>query len=63
MFGLGVWLLYVREENDYDVITGSGSVVSGAALLVFGGGVAVVVAALGIVGALGMWRPVLVTVS
>ena len=63
VFALGAWLLYVREENDYDVITGSGSIVSGASLLVLGGGVAVVVAALGMVGAYGMWRPVLVTVS
>ncbi|CAI8056111.1 CD151 antigen [Geodia barretti] len=61
VFALGAWLLYVREENDYDVITGSGSIVSGASLLVLGGGVAVVVAALGMVGAYGMWRPVLVT--
>ena len=63
VFALGAWLLYVREEHDYDVITGSGSIVSGASLLVLGGGVAVVVAALGMVGAYGMWRPVIVTVS
>ena len=62
VFALGAWLLYVREENDYDVITGSGSIVSGAALLLLGGGVAIVVSALGMVGAYGLWRPVLVTV-
>ena len=63
VFALGAWLLYLREEKDYDVITGSGSIVSGAALLVLGGGVALVVAAVGVVGAVGMWRPVLVVVS
>ena len=48
--------LYVGEENSYDVITGN-SIVSGAALLVFAGGVTLVVSAVGMVGAFGMWRP------
>lgn len=62
IFAGGAWLLYVGEENDYDVITGS-SIVSGAALLVLAGGVALVVSAVGMVGAFGMWRPILIIVS
>ena len=62
IFASGAWLLYVGEENSYDVITGN-SIVSGAALLVFAGGVTLVVSAVGMVGAFGMWRPVLVIVS
>ena len=62
IFCVGVWLVYLQEEADYDVITGS-TIVSGAALLVLAGGVTLVVSAVGIVGAYGMWRPVLVIVS
>ena len=53
----------MREENDYDVISGRGSIVSGAALLMLGGGVALVLAAVGMVGAVGMWRAAFVIVS
>ena len=60
---MGAWLLYVGEENSYDVITGGNGIVSGAALLVLAGGVALVVSALGMVGAFGMWRTVLIIVS
>lgn len=62
IFAGGGWLLYVGEENGYDVITGS-SIVSGAALLVLAGGITLIVSAVGMVGAFGMWRPVLFIVS
>lgn len=62
IFAGGAWLLHVGEQNSYDVITGS-SIVSGAALLVFAGGVTLIVSAVGMVGAFGMWRLVLLAVS
>ena len=63
MFAVGSWLLYVGQENEYDVITGSRSIVSGASLLVLAGGVAIVLSAVGMAGAYGMWRPLLIIVS
>lgn len=56
--GVASWLLYLGEENDYSVITGH-SLVSGAALLLTAGVLTLVISALGIVGACGMWRPLL----
>lgn len=55
---LGSYLLYLGEENDYSVITGS-NIVSGAALLLVAGVITLTVTAVGIVGACGMWRPLL----
>ena len=48
--------------TDYDVITGSDTV-SFAALLLVGGVITFIVAAVGIVGACAMWRPLLIIVS
>ena len=59
-FAIGVWGVVVG--SDYDVITGN-ETVSAAALLLVSGIVTLSVAALGIVGACGMWRPLLVIVS
>lgn len=56
--GVGGWLIYQGEQNDYSVITGH-TLVSGAALLVAAGAITLVVSGLGIVGACGMWRPLL----
>ena len=56
--GVGSWLLYLGDENDYSVITGH-SLVSGAALLLAAGILTIVISAVGIVGACGMWRPLL----
>lgn len=55
-FGIGVW--GVVEGTDYDAITGS-ETVSAAALLLVGGIVTFAVASVGIIGACGMWRPLL----
>jgi hypothetical protein len=59
LIGFGSYLLYLGNENDYDIITGS-SFISGAALLVVAGVFTFVVAAIGILGAAFMWRPVLI---
>ena len=63
LFAVGVWLLYVGQESDYDVITGSLNVVSGAALLIFAGGVSIIVSAVGMAAAYAMRAPLLITVS
>ena len=60
LIGFGSWVLSL-EENDSDEITSDISL--GAALLVAAGGVTFVVAAVGIIGACGMWRPILIIVS
>lgn len=56
--GVGGWLIYMGEKNDYSVITGH-SLVSGAALLLVAGVLTISISAIGILGACGMWRPVL----
>ena len=56
--GVAGWLIYLGEDNDYSVITGH-TLVSGAALLLTAGIVTVGISAVGIVGACGMWRPLL----
>jgi hypothetical protein len=56
--GVAGWLLYLGEQNDYSVITGH-TLVSGAALLLAAGVLTVVISGVGIVGACGMWRPLL----
>ena len=56
--GVGSWLIYYGEQNDYSVITGH-ALVSGAALLVAAGIITLGISAVGIVGACGMWRPLL----
>lgn len=56
-FSIGVWGAVVGST--YEVITGSDAV-SAAALLVVGGVITMVIAAVGIIGACGMWRPLLV---
>ena len=60
VFSIGVWGAVVG--SDYDVITGNDTV-SSAALLIVGGVITMVIAAVGIIGAWGMWRPLLVLVS
>ena len=62
LIGFGGWLLYLGEDSDFDRITGS-EIFSGAALLVAAGGVTFILAAIGIIGACGMWRPFLIIVS
>ena len=67
ILGLGVtatgsYLLYLGEENDYDVITGN-EIISGAALLVAAGGLTLIISIFGILGAIFMWRPLLILVS
>lgn len=56
--GVGSWLIYLGEQNDYSVITGH-TLVSGAALLVAAGSITLLISGVGIVGACGMWRPLL----
>ena len=56
--GLGSYLIHLGEENDYSVITGS-NIVSGAALLIVGGVITLSVSAIGIIGACGLWKPIL----
>ena len=55
--GVGAWL--VAENNAFVALTGN-SVVSGAALIIVAGGVTVIIAAVGILGALCQARPLLV---
>ena len=56
--GVAGWLIYLGEDNDYSVITGH-TLVTGAALLLTAGIITVAISAVGIVGACGMWRPLL----
>ena len=56
--GVAGWLIYLGEDNDYSVITGH-TLVSGAALLLTAGVITIFIAAVGIVGSCGMWRPLL----
>jgi hypothetical protein len=58
LIGLGSYLINLGRENDYDIITGD-EFFSGAAVLVAAGIFTFLLAALGILGAAGMWRPVL----
>ena len=60
LIGFGSWVLSL-EENDSDEVTSDISL--GAALLVAAGCVTFVVAAVGIIGACGMLRPILIIVS
>jgi hypothetical protein len=60
--GIGVWGLVVGSEGDYDVITGNNTL-STAAVLLAAGVITLLIAALGICGAWGMWRPILIVVS
>ena len=60
--GIGIWGLVVGKEGDYDVITGDNTI-SAAAVLLSAGAITLVIAAVGICGAWGMWRPVLIVVS
>lgn len=57
--GVGGWLMYMGETNDYSVITGH-SLVTGAALLLTAGVLTICIAGIGILGACGMWRPLLI---
>lgn len=50
------------EGREYDVVTGSDTL-SAAVLLLVGGFITMIVAVVGIVGAFGMWRPLLFIVS
>lgn len=59
-FAIGVWGVVVG--SDYSVITGD-ETVSAAALLLVGGVITFAVAAIGIVGACAMWKPLLLIVS
>jgi hypothetical protein len=56
--GFGSYLINLGSEHDYDIITGS-QFVSGAALLVAAGVFTFAVAVIGIIGAVFMWRPML----
>lgn len=59
-FGIGVW--GVVEGREYDVVTGDDTL-SAAVLLLVGGFITMIVAFVGIVGAIGMWRPLLLIYS
>ena len=50
------------EGREYDVVTGDDTL-SAAVLLLVGGFITMIVAFVGIVGAIGMWRPLLLIVS
>lgn len=58
---IGIYLVVQGQEYG-EVFTGS-NFISGAALLIAAGGITFVVAALGIVAAIGLWRPLLGLVS
>lgn len=59
--GVGTWLVYLgrNTHDDYYVFTGD-RFVSGAVLILIAGALTIVVSILGIMGACGMWRPLLV---
>lgn len=56
--GVGSWLIYLGEQNDYSVLTGH-TMLSGAALLLTAGVITLIISGVGIFGALAMWRPLL----
>ena len=56
LIGFGSWVIYVVGESD-DILS------AGAALLVTAGCVTFILSALGIFGAFGMWRPLLIIVG
>ena len=60
--GIGIWGLVDGSQGDYDVITGDNTI-SAAAVLLTAGVITLALAAVGICGAWGMWRPVLIIVS
>ena len=60
--GVGVWGLVVGNQGDYDIITGSNTI-SAAAVLLVAGVITLAIAAIGICGGWGMWRPLLIIVS
>lgn len=57
--GIGIWGLVVGSDGNYDVITGNNTI-SAAAVLLTAGVVTLAIATLGICGACGMWRPILI---
>ena len=59
---IGIWGLVVGSEGDYDVITGNNTI-SAAAVLLAAGIITFLIATIGIIGAWGMWRPLLIIVS
>ena len=59
---VGIWGLVIGSQGDYDIITGDNTI-SAAAILLSAGVITLVMAAVGICGAWGMWRPVLIIVS
>ena len=60
ILGVGIYLQVVG--NNFAFLTGN-SFVTGAALLIICGVVTVVVTGLGVLGGIGLWRPLLVIVS
>ena len=62
LIGFGSYLIYLGEEYNYDIITGS-EFISAAAVLVAAGIITFAVSVVGILGALLMMRPFLLIVS
>jgi len=61
ILGVGIYLAVVG--NNFAFLTGGNQFTSGAALLIICGVVTIVVTGLGILGGIGLWRPILVIVS
>jgi len=60
ILGVGIYLVVVG--NNFAFLTGGGNFTSGAALLIICGVITVVITGLGILGGIGLWRPILVIV-
>lgn len=60
ILGVGIYLQVVG--NNFAFLTNN-TLVTGAALLIICGVVTVVITGLGVVGGIGLWRPILVIVS
>ena len=59
---IGIWGIVVGGRGGYDIITGENTLAA-TAILLTAGALTLAVAGLGIWGAWGMWRPILILVS
>ena len=62
LIGFGSYLINLGTQNNFDEVTGN-EFVSGAAILVVAGGITFILALIAILGAIFMWRPLLLIVS
>ncbi len=63
LLGIGIWLVVVaNDQEEAETITGD-SYVAGGALLIVSAIVTIAICAVGVIGAIGLFRPLLVIVS